>query len=169
MTPSPPDTSNSAKHYISHIKSTPGHRKSQRFCAMSEVMNQAIAPSTASGSLLIKLSQVAISTQAFFKPNTKPIEKIAHGIQASIAISQFTLNTILFFNQTDCIVTQNTLCDALSYLNILYSAILITGWGSAEALKEPHDESESTSASVAPSEELPSEASFNPQRAYNML
>ena len=136
------------------IKSTSAHRNYQRSCGISELINLAlIAPWTTAGLSPIKLSQVILSTQAFFKPGLKPLERTAHGIQSGVALSEALVMSILFFNKQECIgqvcpATEAMLCRWIIFLGFVYNATLFAGWIPAEFLKEAYDEDSSINSSI---------------------
>ncbi|MDP3561880.1 MAG: hypothetical protein Q8R83_06865 [Legionellaceae bacterium] len=175
----PSDPQHSESFSLAHIKSTSGHRKSERSCVMSQFINQSFVPPATSAALMIKFAQVSFSIHGFFKPKAKPCEKGVHALQAGLAFSQFVVNSILYFDHVDCSETTHKLCSVLTFLELLYNATLTTGWMSAEFLKEPHQESSEELSSLGNSAKNSSEDSSSEgdeeigeaekQRRYEML
>ena len=108
---------------IHKFKSTSGHRDSQRACAVTELLNTTIiAPVSVTATLPLKLAQLLLSTQAFFKPKITTLERTAHCIQASVSLTQCVLLAVIFFNKTQCDNnTENAAftCQLLSFLGFI--------------------------------------------------
>ena len=133
----------------SKSSSTQHHRHVQRANGMSEVLGAALSTLSVAAIIPTKVAQTLFSGHAFFTPKLKPIERFAHGIQASLAISQLICVMMLFYKGNECHgeSEKESLCKSMILLDLLYQGTLLVGWLPSEALN--HIENSRSSNPVA--------------------
>lgn len=145
---------------IHKLQSTKHHRDTQRACGGLALAGSSFGNTTNSGfsipaALTINLIQFLASMRIIIKPEITTIERTAHIIQASIALGEVLITAILFFEKQTCANNATmTLCSAFIFLEILYNALLMAGWGVAEAFKEPSAANEDSQASETNTPEM---------------
>jgi hypothetical protein len=124
-----------------HISSTRHHRRIQRANAGSQMLGAGIAQISITALIPIKVAQTILSGQAFFQPKTKPIERGAHAIQASLSCAQLLLISVLYFRGNNCDQDSASLCKMLVLLDLIYQGILLVSCSAAEISKEKEQNS----------------------------
>ena len=129
---------NIAPSLIRDLKSTKASRDPFRINVISEILNSKIENITPKATIPLKVAQVACSSFALIRMDTKLHEKFLHLLQACIATSQIIVSIMVFVNKSNC--TPNSaegLCAALFILDWFYAGLLLAGWGMSELSKMP--------------------------------
>lgn len=114
------------------INPTNSHLNVQRANAASQIFCNTVSGVSPIIAIPGKLAQVILSSQAIFKPHIKPLEATAHSIQATLALAQLTLFTLMFFKGEECTQTTAFLCKLLEAFNAFYEGTLLVGWVPSE-------------------------------------
>lgn len=120
------------------LKSTKGSRNPMRVNVISEIINSKVETFNPKATIPLKVAQVACSSFALVRMDTKAHEKLLHLFQASIALAQLTLSILTFVNHSTCTVdSAQGLCAAVFILDWFYTGFLLAGWGMSELSKMP--------------------------------
>lgn len=118
--------------------STKPNRNIQRANAVTEIAGDALSVTSPATLIPVKIAQCFASVGAIFQKESKPHERAINAAQALIAAAQIAMLMYAIQVKEDC-KTSNNFCSAMLILGLVYKGILLTGFGSAEIVKEPFE------------------------------
>lgn len=114
--------------------SSTGHRNTQRLNAGLQISTDFLQP-FGPAVITTKAAQTLVSAHAVLREDTHNAEKLLHGLQALLALSQVGLAITLYAQNNSC-SEMNPLCKAAYICELVYQGILLTGWGASELSKD---------------------------------
>ena len=118
--------------------SSTGHRNAERANAIASITGSALQ--TFSPTLIVPqtLAQTLVSIYSTFRPDTHTHEKVAHLIQASLALIQLIMAITLIYGSNEECEEQTDLCKSLKLMQLMYKGTLIVAWALSESSKDPY-------------------------------
>ncbi|MFZ4077753.1 MAG: hypothetical protein ACOYKA_07195 [Legionellaceae bacterium] len=157
-------------HHTSSSTSSTGssreHRKAQRANGGTEILGQTISTISLIASLPPKVAQTFISGRAcFFSTTLKPTERIAHGCQAFLTVTQIAIIIALYYQNDNCKDSDAPLCKTLRLCDLIYAGILLLNWSHSELNKNHSELTQQSRLSDGPqvAEESSDESRESPQ------
>lgn len=122
--------------------SSQAHRNAERSNAFTEVIGASITLATPAGIIPTKLAQAMVSVYTVFRADTHISEKLIHGLQGLIALTQLGLAATLVVGNQTCEDEQAnaSICKAAFLCQLLYSGALAVAWAPSEFYKDPYTE-----------------------------
>lgn len=130
-----------AVHSAPSFSSSSTHRKAQRMIVGAEIVANTLESFTSTNILIGKIPEFIVSLYNLVNKNTHTSEKIIHGLQAGIALTQACLAVAMFMSDEVCdnntSENLNTLCKINLILNVIYRTLVTTSWLPGEMYKDP--------------------------------